>query len=120
VTDEEPISYQGLAVGTNVCTADGTSIGTVEHVLQEPDLDLFDGIAIATQRGLRFVDRDQITTITTRTVTTTLTLSEAEQLPEPEGDPVYHVNALQDVGPALTARIGRMFRREHWIRNDGK
>jgi hypothetical protein len=118
VADEEPISYQALAVGTDIRTADGISIGTVAHVLQEPDLDLFDGIAIETSRGLRFVDRDQITTITTRTVTTTLTLSDAEKLPEPEGDPVYHVNALQDVGPALTARLGRMFRREHWIRND--
>jgi hypothetical protein len=118
VADEEPISYQALAVGTDIRTADGISIGTVAHVLQEPDLDLFDGIAIQTSHGLRFVDRDQITTITTRTVTTTLTLSDAEKLPEPEGDPVYHVNALQDVGPALTARLGRMFRREHWIRND--
>jgi hypothetical protein len=117
VTDEEPISYLALAVGTDVCTADGTSIGTVAHVLQEPDLDLFDGIAIHTSDGLRFVDRDQITTITTRTVTTTLTSSDAEKLPPPEGDPVYHVNALQDVGPALTARLGRMFRREHWIRD---
>lgn len=118
MADEEPISYQALAVGTDVRTADGISVGTVAHVLQEPDLDLFDGIAIHTSHGLRFVDRDQITTITTRTVTTTLTSSDAEKLPEPEGDPVYHVNALQDVGPALTARLGRMFRREHWIRNN--
>ena len=39
-------------------------------------------------------------------------------MPEPEGNPVYHVNALQDVGPKLTARLGRMFRREHWIKDD--
>lgn len=117
MSDEQPISYQGLAVGTNVCSADGTSIGTVEHVLQEPDLDLFDGLAVATHQGLRFIDRDQITSITTRTVTTSLSVADAEQLPEPEGDPVYHVNALQDVGPSLTAHLGRMFRREHWIKN---
>ena len=115
VTDEEPISYQVLATGTDVRTVDGTSIGTVAHVLQEPELDLFDGIAIATHHGLRFVDRDQITSITTRAVTTTLSSADAANLPEPEGEPVFHVDALHDVGPALTARLGRMFRREHWI-----
>jgi hypothetical protein len=115
VSDEEPVSYQGLSVGTIVCTADGVNIGTVEHVLQEPDLDLFDGIAISTQHGLRFVDRDQITSITTQKVTTILTAEQAQSLPEPEGDPVYHVDALQDVGPALTARLGMMFRRTRWI-----
>jgi len=118
VTDEESISYQGLAVGTQVCAADGSTIGTVEHVLQEPDLDLFDGIVVSVPRGIRFIDRDQITTITTAKVTTTLTVAQAEQLPEPEGNPVYHVDALQDVGPNVTARLGRMFRREHWIKGD--
>jgi hypothetical protein len=118
VSDEEPVSYQGLPVGTIVCTTDGTEIGKVEHVLQEPDLDLFDGIAISTHHGLRFVDRDQITSITTQRVTTTLTADDAQRLPEPDGDSVFHVDALQDVGPALTARLGRMFRREHWIKED--
>jgi hypothetical protein len=56
MTNGEPISYRALAVGTDVMNIDGTSIGTVEHVLQEPDLDLFDGIVIATSAGIRFVD----------------------------------------------------------------
>lgn len=115
--DEEPVSYQGLATGTEVLCADGTSIGTVEHVLQEPDIDLFDGIVVTTHNGMRFVDRDQITAITTRKVTTTLSPSDVEKLPKPEADEVYHVNALQDAGPALTARFGRMFRRSHWTRD---
>jgi hypothetical protein len=116
MTNGEPISYRALAVGTDVMNIDGTSIGTVEHVLQEPDLDLFDGIVIATSAGIRFVDRDQITSITTTSVATSLSAADAAQLPEPEGSPVYGVNALQDVGPALTARLGRMFRRAHWTR----
>jgi hypothetical protein len=44
-----------------------------------------------------------------------MTDEEAANLPAPEGTPVYHVDALQDVGSTLTARLGRMFRREHWI-----
>jgi hypothetical protein len=107
-----------LEPGTEVCTVDGTTIGTVEHVLQEPALDLFDGIVVAVPRGIRFIDRDRITTITTTLVTTSLTVSDAAQLPEPEGNPVYHVNALQDVGPKLTARLGRMFRRAHWLKDE--
>jgi len=118
MTSGEPIAYQALRPGTDVVDTDGGSIGTVEHVLQEPDLDLFDGIVIATSAGIRFVDRDQITSITTTSVETSLSAADASQLPEPEGSPVYGVDALQDVGPALTARLGRMFRRAHWTRED--
>jgi hypothetical protein len=118
VTDEDPISYMALQPGTEVFTVDGTPIGTVEHVLQVPDLDLFDGIVIAVPRGIRFIDRDSITSMTTSRVNTSLTASDAAQLPEPEGSPVFHVNSLQDVGPDLTDRLGRMFRRRHWIKDE--
>jgi hypothetical protein len=114
MTDGEPISYEALATGTDVLASDGVGIGTVEHVLQVPELDLFDGLVVATAHGLRFVDRDQIASITTLAVTTTLSSSDAAQLPAPEGSPVYRVDALQDVGPSLTAHLGRLFRREHW------
>lgn len=117
MTDGDPISYMALQPGTPVCTVDGTVIGTVEHVLQVPDLDLFDGIVVAVPRGIRFIDRDSITEITTTQVKTSLTASDAAQLPEPEGAPVFHVNSLQDVGPDLTDRLGRMFRRRHWIKD---
>jgi hypothetical protein len=116
MTDEQPIAYQALAKGTRVTCADGTEIGTVEHVLQEPDLDLFDGVAVKTREGLRFIDRDQITTITTQAVTTSLSPAQAGDLPKPEGTDMYHADALQDEGPGLTAVFGRMFRREHWTK----
>ena len=113
--DSTPISYLALEVGTPVQSSSGAVIGTVEHVLQVPEEDLFDGIVLTTDRGLRFVDRDQILEITTNAVHCSLTDAEAAELPEPEGTPVFHVNAFQDVGPSLTARLGRMFRRERWI-----
>ena len=118
MSDEEPIAYQALVKGTRVCCADGTEIGTVEHVLEEPDLDLFDGLAINTPHGLRFIDRDQISSITTRKVTTNLTPADAGNLPKPEGTDMYHADAYQDEGPGLTARFGRMFRREHWTKDN--
>jgi hypothetical protein len=113
--DSTPISYLALQVGTPVESSTGTTIGTVEHVLQVPEEDLFDGIVLATDHGLRFVDRDQIVEITTEAVRCSLSDAEASELPPPEGTPVFHVNAFQDVGASLTARLGRMFGRERWI-----
>ena len=68
-----PISYEALEVGTPVLSSTGNQFGTVEHVLQIPEEDLFDGIAVKTQHGLRFVDRDQIDKITTTAVLCALT-----------------------------------------------
>jgi len=55
--DSTPISYLALEVGTPVQDSSGKTIGKVEHVLQLPEEDLFDGIVLSTDRGLRFVDR---------------------------------------------------------------
>ena len=108
-----PISYEALAVGTPVLSSTGTQFGTVEHVLQVPEEDLFDGIAVKTKHGLRFVDRDQIDEITTA-VRCALTDQEAAALPAPEGTLVLHPDTARDEGPSLTARFGRLFGREHW------
>jgi hypothetical protein len=117
VTDPAtPIAYGALEKGTAMLTRSGRQFGTVEHVLQIPEEDLFDGIVTATEQGLRFVDRDQIELITTAYVRCALSDDEAAALPVPDGAPVYTVNALQDVGGSLHDRLGRMFRRPHWTR----
>ena len=74
-----------LSVGTPVLSSTGSEFGAVEHVLQIPEEDLFDGIAVKTHHGLRFVDRDQITDITTTLVRCSLTDDEVANLPAPEG-----------------------------------
>ena len=109
-----PISYVALAVGTPVMSASGTVFGEVHHVLQIPDLDLFDGISVTTEHGLRFVDRDQIIEITTTVVCCALTDSEAAALPAPDGQPALELDVARDDGSSLTARIGRLFGRVHW------
>jgi hypothetical protein len=110
----QPISYMGLPVGTPVLSSTDTDFGTVEHVLQIPELDIFDGIAVKTKHGVRFVDRDQITQITTTLVRCALTDEQAAALPAPEGTLVLHPDTAHDEGPSLTARYGRLFGREHW------
>jgi hypothetical protein len=99
-----------------VLTSSGKQIGTLEHVLEVPELDLFDGIVIHTRSGLRFVDAGQIERITASYIRCSITNEQAGRLPAPDGPPVYHVDALADSGDSLHDRIGRMFRRPHWIR----
>ncbi|HEY5104034.1 MAG TPA: hypothetical protein VII65_03220 [Acidimicrobiales bacterium] len=108
------VSYMGLPIGAAVLSSTDTQFGTVEHVLQIPELDIFDGIAVKTKHGLRFVDRDQITDITTTLVRCALTDDEAAALPAPEGTLVLHPDMAHDEGPSLTARFGRLFGRQHW------
>jgi hypothetical protein len=109
-----PISYMALAVGTAVLSASGNEFGTVEHVLIVEELDIFDGIAVKTGHGLRFVDRDQITDITTTMVKSTIDDAAVASLPAPRGELVVHPDTAHDEGPSLTARWGRLFGREHW------
>ena len=116
--DGRPVSYEALAVGTPVLSSTGTEFGRVEHVLQIPELDLFDGIAVKTKQGLRFVDRDQITEITTTLVRCSISDDEAASLPAPSGPPALTVDVAHDEGPSLTARFGRLFGRTHWKKLD--
>jgi hypothetical protein len=117
MTDEDVISYQAVPAGVPVLTATGHEIGTLEHVLQIPEEDLFDGLVITTRDGLRFVDADQVQVITRAYVRSTLDDDAAAHLPAPDGAPVYHVDALQDTGENLGDRLGRLFRRARWIRD---
>jgi hypothetical protein len=114
ISDDDPIAYDAVAPGTPVATRDGHSIGTVEHVLTIPSEDIFDGIVVNTDAGVRFVDRDQIVTITRRAITTDLSTEEAASLPEPDGSPVYHADALADTGDSLNDWFGKLFRRGKW------
>ncbi len=114
MNEGRPISYMALSVGTPVLSATNSEFGSVEHVLQIPEEDLFDGIAVKTPHGLRFVDRDQITDITTTLVRCSLTDDEVADLPAPSGSLVLHPDTARDEGPSLTARFGRLFGREKW------
>jgi hypothetical protein len=117
MSEEHEISYLALEPGTPVLSSTGSVIGSVEHVLQLPEEDLFDGIVVKTHDGLRFVDRDQIAQITTTAVHCALSDQEAAELPAPQGTADYHVNPFQDVGSTLSARFGRMFGRERWLKD---
>ncbi|HEX4191150.1 MAG TPA: hypothetical protein VHZ06_09160 [Marmoricola sp.] len=110
----EPIAYTALRHGTPVQTNDGHTFGKVETVLVVEEVDVFDGIVVATDYGIRFVDADDVGAIFTTHVETTLSLARAESLPLPAQDPTYEVHADDDAGQSLADRFGRMFGRGKW------
>jgi hypothetical protein len=113
--DTEPaVSYRAAVPGTPVLTKTGTEIGTLEHVLEVPEQDRFDGLVIATEWGLRFVDADQVELITVRHVRSRLDDEQAARLAPPQGTVVYSVSAMDEIGEALDQRLGQMFGRPHW------
>jgi hypothetical protein len=113
---ESPISYQAATRGTPVLASTGSEIGKLEHVLQVPELDIFDGIVIGTHEGLRFVPADDVTQITRGHIQTGLDDAQAAALQPPSGPPVYRVDALADSGDNMHDILGRMFGRPHWKR----
>jgi hypothetical protein len=108
------ISYQAAVPGSPVLTRSGQEIGTLEHVLEVPGQGLFDGIVIATDWGLRFIDADRIELITICNIRCSLDDAEAGRLPPPVGAAVYQVSSLDEIGDSLNERLGRMFGRPHW------
>ncbi len=111
---EPSVSYHAAVPGTPVLTRAGTEIGTLEHVLEVPGEDLFDGLVVATDWGLRFIDAAEVELITVRHVRCRLDDEQAARLPPPDGTAVYRVSALDEIGDSLHARLGQMFHRPRW------
>ena len=104
---DDPIAYTALQPGTSVQTSDGYDFATVQAVLVDEKVSVFDGIVVQTGEGRRFVDADQIESIYTTYVRTTLSVEQAAHLPLPEG------STLVDIKPprSMADRLGRMFGR---------
>lgn len=85
--DDTAISYEAAVPGSRVLTSAGKEIGTLEHVLEVPSLDVFDGIVIHTKAGLRFVDADQVGRITASYIRLEIDDEQAARLPAPTGRP---------------------------------
>jgi uncharacterized protein YrrD len=82
----DPASYLSLAEGTPVYSCDGERLGGVEHVLADPEVDIFDGLVIdrsVLPGGHRFVDAEQVEEIFASGVLLKLERAAAESLPEP-------------------------------------
>ena len=116
--DARRISYQALPKGVPVRASGGEEIGIVEHVLEIPELDVFDGIVLKTSGGLRFADANQVADITDRYVILNLPHEQAERLARPQAPAVYHADPSEHAGGSLHDWFGRVFGRSHWKRDD--
>jgi hypothetical protein len=86
----QPSSYISLEEGVPVYSSDGKPLGKVEHVLADPEVDVFDGIVIDTSvlpGGHRFVDAPEVEEIYERGVVLKIAAADAESLPEPSENP---------------------------------
>lgn len=111
-----PIAYTALTPETPVHDRAGRQFGTVEKVLDVPDLDVFDGLVVRTEFGLRFVDANLVQTITRAHMRCSIGPEEAQALPEPAAPPVFKADATDDIGSSLWDRLGRLFGRGRWKR----
>jgi uncharacterized protein YrrD len=106
-----PISYLALAKGVPVYSSDGRMLGKVEHVLAEPEEDIFDGFVIDTSvlpGGHRFVDAPEVAEIHERGAVLKLDAAAAEQLPEPSANPGVLEADGGDAPPSpLQQKLGR-------------
>ena len=78
-----PVSYLVLREGVPVYDPSGTSVGTVEHVLSDDQVDVFHGLLIKTGDGHRYATGDQVDGIFEHGV---IIAVPADQLPTPSED----------------------------------
>jgi hypothetical protein len=86
----EPASYLTLSAGAPVYSSDGERLGVIEHVLAEPEEDIFDGIVFDSSPlpgGHRFADSEEVEEIYARGVVLKLDAAAARELPEPSANP---------------------------------
>jgi hypothetical protein len=137
--DEFPVSYEGVTPGVPVLTRDREQFGILEHVLEVPELDVFDGIVVWVGHGgaaqwriqrelsaghrtmarflervshsgdLRFVDADHVAAITAGYIRCDLDRSGVALLPKPQGAPAYYANAIDQAGPVTTPFINGQY-----------
>ena len=115
----KPSSYLTLKEGTPVFSCDGQKLGVVEHILADPETDIFDGLVIDRSilpGGHRFTDADQVEEIFERGVLLKLDRRAAEALPEPGENPAA-IEAAP--GDELPGKLEQKLRRA-WEKISGK
>ena len=80
-----PIAYEVLDEGVPVYASSGEQVGSVDHVVAAPQLDIFHGIVMRTDEGQRFIAADQVAELHERGVDLRIDAAAAAGLPTPHG-----------------------------------
>ncbi len=83
--DGPPIAYLVLEKDVPVYASQGGLVGTVDHVIAAPELDIFHGIVIRVGNARRFVSADQVASLHEHGVDLSIDERQAAALPEPDG-----------------------------------
>ena len=123
VDEGAPIAYVVLARDVPVYASGGESVGTVDHVVAAPELDIFHGIVMVASEGRRFVEADLIAELHERGVDLRIDVFTVADLPEPEGASVAWRDSEPGVKPTpwqhLVDRVAlRDPKRENWTKED--
>lgn len=111
MASEEPASNLTLEPGTDVVSADGERIGTVDHVLTDEATEIFDGLIIDVKLGpggLHFVDAPQVAEMHPDRVVLTIPAAAVDQLPKPSPSPaVLENHGVEDSEGRLEHKLRR-------------
>lgn len=118
-----PVAYGVLEKGVAVVSRDGVEVGTVEHVVSAPSLDIFHGLVIGTHDGRRFVPADQIASLHERGVDLQIDAAAVAALPEPHGGAPVWRDEEPGVKPSRWTHFvdilaGKDPRSENWDEED--
>ncbi len=114
-----PIAYGVLDGGVPVFAADGAQVGTVDHVVAAPALDIFHGVVIRVDGTQRFVAADDVGSLHERGVDLRIDAVAAAALPEPHGASPAWRDPEPGVKPSRWSHLvdlvsGRDPRRRDW------
>ncbi|HEX4107163.1 MAG TPA: DUF2171 domain-containing protein [Solirubrobacteraceae bacterium] len=98
-----PIAYPLLERGVPVYAADGSEVGTVDHVVAAEQQDIFHGIVLKRGEGRHFVPAENVASLHEHGVDLRLTPEAVAALPSPHGAaPVY-----RDIDPGAAPSTWR-------------
>ena len=109
----DPVSWLLIRPGWKVLAADGSEVGEVDEVAGDDNVDIFDGLAIATSAlgKPRYVPAEQVVEITEGVVRLSLTQEQAGQLGEylePATSAEIEPDSKGGVGESLGAEIRKV------------
>jgi len=118
-----PIAYEVLERGVPVYSSERKTVGTVDHVVSAPEVDIFHGIVISSEGGRRFIPADQVASMHERGVDLRLDAVAVRRLAAPAGGaPAWKVQE-PGVKPSRWSELldlltGADKRRENWRKED--
>jgi len=100
----QPIAYEVLEPDVPVYTSDGEQIGTVDHVVAAPELDIFHGIVVRAGGRRVFVAADQVGALHERGCDLKIDAAAAAALPdaEPDAEPSHEPSAWRRFVDSIT------------------